>query len=498
VVEPADARERDHVAALGALDRSPRRCIAVERHVRTVVVVEADVVSNEPEQVPLAEDDDVVEQLASDRPDEPLGKAVLPGRARRDPELLEAHAKEPLFEHGAEDPIAIADDALGDDVGRYGLDHLLRRPRGVGMRGDVDVQYAPPLEREHEEDVQHAERCGLYGEEIDGERARQVIAHERAPRLRRRTRPRSASRHVPRHRVLADDVPELGEFARDATPAPRRVFPNHPHDELDDGGVERWAARATRPPGPEADEAATMPADDGLRLHEHEGVRPPRPRAREHDPERAVDGAQPRSWRGATKNGELLPQSEVLRDEARAGPKGGHEGRGDRGEQSYHGLHPCPAPRARHVAATVARTGEDRRVAGRPRHLAILFRRGRRGAAAISSWSEAKARILGLSSSSAKRKRERRLVPEAHARYSSFMAAKVSPRVQHIVEEAAELPPDELAELIEAIKSLPRREEAIADRHAVIAERVARVQSGSATTLSVDEVEASLRRDLDF
>jgi hypothetical protein len=78
------------------------------------------------------------------------------------------------------------------------------------------------------------------------------------------------------------------------------------------------------------------------------------------------------------------------------------------------------------------------------------------------------------------------------------MAAKVSPRVQHIVEEAAELPPDELAELIEAIKSLPRREETIGDRHAVIAERVARVQAGSATTLSVDEVEASLRRDLDF
>ncbi|MBS2014615.1 MAG: hypothetical protein JST00_17135 [Deltaproteobacteria bacterium] len=76
------------------------------------------------------------------------------------------------------------------------------------------------------------------------------------------------------------------------------------------------------------------------------------------------------------------------------------------------------------------------------------------------------------------------------------MAAKVSPRVQHIVEEAAELPPDELAELIEAIKSLPRRENAIGDRHAVIAERVA--QAGSATTLSVDEVEESLRRDLDF
>jgi hypothetical protein len=79
------------------------------------------------------------------------------------------------------------------------------------------------------------------------------------------------------------------------------------------------------------------------------------------------------------------------------------------------------------------------------------------------------------------------------------MAAKVSPRIQHIVEEAAELLPGELAESIEAIQSLPRRrEEAVPERHTVIAERVARVQSGGPVTLSVDEVEQSLRRDLDF
>ena len=88
---------------------------------------------------------------------------------------------------------------------------------------------------------------------------------------------------------------------------------------------------------------------------------------------------------------------------------------------------------------------------------------------------------------------------EARGGYDSSMAAKVvSPRVQHIVEEAAEPLPGELAELIEAIQSLPRRAEAMPERHAVIAERVARAQAGAAPTLSVDEVEQSLRRDLDF
>jgi hypothetical protein len=32
--------------------------------------------------------------------------------------VFESHAGEPLVEHGAEDPIAITDDAPGDDIGR--------------------------------------------------------------------------------------------------------------------------------------------------------------------------------------------------------------------------------------------------------------------------------------------------------------------------------------------------------------------------------------------
>jgi len=78
------------------------------------------------------------------------------------------------------------------------------------------------------------------------------------------------------------------------------------------------------------------------------------------------------------------------------------------------------------------------------------------------------------------------------------MAAKVSPRVQHLVEEAADLLPSDLAALIEAIQSLPRREETVHERHAIIAERVARVRAGSVATLSVDDVEQSIRSDLDF
>jgi hypothetical protein len=82
--------------------------------------------------------------------------------------------------------------------------------------------------------------------------------------------------------------------------------------------------------------------------------------------------------------------------------------------------------------------------------------------------------------------------------YAFCMAAKISPRVEHLVREVAELLPDELAALMEAIRSLPGRPETVAERCAIIRERVASVQGGNVATLSMDEVEQSLRDELDF
>jgi hypothetical protein len=78
------------------------------------------------------------------------------------------------------------------------------------------------------------------------------------------------------------------------------------------------------------------------------------------------------------------------------------------------------------------------------------------------------------------------------------MAAKVSDRVQQLAAKAAELPAEELLALAEAIDSLLRRDETGAARHAAVAERIARVHAGEATTLSMEEVERTVRDDLDF
>jgi hypothetical protein len=78
-------------------------------------------------------------------------------------------------------------------------------------------------------------------------------------------------------------------------------------------------------------------------------------------------------------------------------------------------------------------------------------------------------------------------------RWTPFMAAEVSDRVLLLAAQAAELSPQELVALAEAIDSFLSRDDTVAKRHAAIAERIARVQSDEGTTLSMEEVERSIR-----
>ena len=109
----------------------------------------------------------MVDELSTRGPDPPFREAVLPWGARRRPELLQAEVLDAAIERGAEDPIAVADQAPERSVGANGFHDLLRRPLRRRVLGDVDVDHAPTLQRENEEHVEHTERHGWHGEEVD-------------------------------------------------------------------------------------------------------------------------------------------------------------------------------------------------------------------------------------------------------------------------------------------------------------------------------------------
>ena len=105
---------------------------------RSIAIVVSDVLANETEQMSFTQYDDVVEKLATQDPDASFGESVLPGRPRRDPNLLDAQVVDARVEEvgtqGGQEidrdrtREMIADESLPDcDGGRRG------RPAGLGM-----------------------------------------------------------------------------------------------------------------------------------------------------------------------------------------------------------------------------------------------------------------------------------------------------------------------------------------------------------------------------
>ena len=77
VVESAEDGARFY--ASGALNRANGRRVFVQRPMRSDVVIIACVRSQDPSQMGLTQNDDMIQALAADRSDQPFGKAVLPG-----------------------------------------------------------------------------------------------------------------------------------------------------------------------------------------------------------------------------------------------------------------------------------------------------------------------------------------------------------------------------------------------------------------------------------
>jgi hypothetical protein len=65
VVQASDAGKCDDLASARRLGSARNRRIALERHVWSILIIVGDVVTDQAEQMPLPEDNDVVEQLAA-------------------------------------------------------------------------------------------------------------------------------------------------------------------------------------------------------------------------------------------------------------------------------------------------------------------------------------------------------------------------------------------------------------------------------------------------
>ena len=69
--------------------------------------------------------------------------------------------------------------------GWEGVHDLLGGPVGGGVLGHVEVDDAPAVVGEHDENEEHAQARGGHREEIEGDQASDMVVEERPPGLRR-------------------------------------------------------------------------------------------------------------------------------------------------------------------------------------------------------------------------------------------------------------------------------------------------------------------------
>ena len=119
--------------------------------------------------------------------------------------------------------------------GWEGVHDLLGGPVGGGVLGHVEVDNAPAMVSEHDENEEHAQARGGHREEIEGDQASDMVVEERPPGLRR---PGAPLRHEPGDGALGHVDAELQGLAMDAWGAPEGVRGGHAGDQSLDLGMD--------------------------------------------------------------------------------------------------------------------------------------------------------------------------------------------------------------------------------------------------------------------
>lgn len=131
MMQTTDFGNLDDRAELRPLDGPTVGRIFVKREVSSRPVIVREVAGEDAAQVPFAEDEDMIQTLLPDRADKVLREGEIGRRG----------------------------------VVREGVDELLGGPGGGGRLGHVEVEDAPALVGEDDQDEEHAQVGGRNGEE---------------------------------------------------------------------------------------------------------------------------------------------------------------------------------------------------------------------------------------------------------------------------------------------------------------------------------------------
>src|SRR5216683_2612722 len=235
---------------------------------RSDAIVIVGVGFQDPTQMHLAQDNDVVHTFTPDRSDQPFGKAILPRRGWCGRLVPDAHGAQSARDDAAIDPVAIADEVVRSLIPGKCLRYLTCNPFGRGIGCDVDPDEVSAAEPDDDEGIEQVEADRWNNEQVHGGNVWRVVMQEGPPFLAGRP---SLFDHVLGDARLRDLKPELEQFSVNAWRTPKRILHAHlPDQSAQLRGDPRSPSQWARLPTPVAAKAGPVPPHERLGLNDCE------------------------------------------------------------------------------------------------------------------------------------------------------------------------------------------------------------------------------------
>src|SRR5215813_63731 len=160
------------------------------------------------------------------------------------------------------------------------------------MRGGVEMENAAPMMLDDEEAIQHTETQRGHREEVAGGDHLAVVLEECQPALHLRLVGLALEPlQIARHGGFRNLKSESQQFPVDAGRTPGWILGLHAPNQPLNLHANARATGAFRPrsPSPKQAKTSTKPGRYGIRLHDDQGIRPPRPQTAKGDPKGSVE-----------------------------------------------------------------------------------------------------------------------------------------------------------------------------------------------------------------
>src|SRR5664279_1055066 len=329
VMQPAKPRQGDDLAR--ALDRRDHNatagCVLPQTEMSSVFVVITDIVFQQSSQMPLVQDDHVVEQLPTHTPNPALRDTVLPRTSKGGADRFCALLLNRSDDVCRELRVAVKDQKPVWPIVSPNFVQLQYDPQLGRLTSHIAVQNLPPIVADNEEAVQDSEGQRWHRKEVHASDGFAMVAKEFQP-ASGRIRIVGGTFHPARNGSFRDVETQLEQLSVDAGCSPRWVLRDHAKDQLAHFSADWFSSdclSSSRDPTPVQPKPCPMPPYDRLRRDQNQRSLPARPNFSQNDPEQPVDGTQSRARSLGVQSQQLLPKGEVLQEECFSGAKDGDD-----------------------------------------------------------------------------------------------------------------------------------------------------------------------------